>query len=82
MELTIFLICQRHLEKQLWKVLNLKANYGKNKTSVANLKSHKKQKNFCSKLYKKERKGYYERLDLNNVTDNKKIIENCKTIFV
>ena len=36
------------------------------------LKYYKKQRNFCSKLYKKERKKYYERLDLNNVTDYKK----------
>ena len=42
----------------------LESKYVKNKTS--------EQRNFCRKLYKKERKKYYERLDLNNVTDNKK----------
>ena len=45
------------------------------------LKSYKKQRNFCSKLYKKERKKYYERLDLNNVTDNKKFWKTVKPFF-
>ena len=42
------------------------------------LKYYKKQRNFCSKLYKKERKKYYERLDLNNVTDYKKFWKTVK----
>ena len=55
----------------------LERKYVRNKTN-ANLKSYKKQRNFCSKLYKKERKKYYERLDLNNVTDNKKLWKTVK----
>ena len=43
-----------------------------------NLKSYKKQRNFCSKLYKKERKKYYEMLDLKNVTDNKEFWKTVK----
>ena len=31
----------------------------------------KKHKNFCSKLYKKERKKFYSQLDIKNITDNK-----------
>ena len=31
----------------------------------------KKQSNFSSKLYKKERKNYYDALDTNNITDNR-----------
>ena len=34
----------------------------------------RKQKNFCSRLYKKERKKYYDSLDTKSVTD----IENGK----
>ena len=30
----------------------------------------KKQRNFCSKFYEKERRIYYENLDMKNVTDN------------
>ena len=37
-----------------------------------------KNRNFCSKLYKKERKKYYEMLGLKNVTDNNK--EFWKTV--
>ena len=50
------------------KRFELESKYLKNKTNE-NLKSYKKQRNFYSKLYKTERKKYYERLDLNNVTD-------------
>ena len=35
------------------------------------LKLYKKHKNFCSKLYKKERRKYYESLDMKNVLDSK-----------
>ena len=48
----------------------LESKYHKNKTSE-NLKIYKKHKNFCSKLYKKERKKYYANLNVKNVTDNK-----------
>ena len=43
-----------------------------------NLKSYKKQRNFCNKLYKKERKKYYEMLNLKNVTDNKDFWKTAK----
>ena len=55
----------------------LESEYVKNITSE-NLKSHKKTKTFCSKLYKKERKKYHERLDFNNATDNKKFWKTVK----
>ena len=35
------------------------------------MKIYKKQKNFCSKLYKKERKKIYSKIDKRKVTDNK-----------
>ena len=59
------------LRKAVAERSELKSKYVKNKTSE-NLKSYKKQRNFCSKLYKKETKKYCEKLDLNTVTDNKK----------
>ena len=46
--------------------------------SAENNKTYKKQKNFCSRLYKKERKTFYANIDIRNVTDNKKF--NCQTI--
>ena len=68
------------LRKAIMKRSELESKYVKNKTNE-NLKSYKKQRNFCSKLYKKERKKYYERLDLNNVTDNKKFWKTVKPFF-
>ena len=65
------------LRKAIMKRSELESKYVKNRTNE-NLKSYKKQRNFCSKLYKKERKKYYERLDLNNVTDNKKLWKTVK----
>ena len=64
------------LRKGITKRSELESKYVKNKTS-GNLKSYKKQRNFCSKLYKKERKKS-ERLDLNKVTDNKKLWKTVK----
>ena len=68
---------RKALRKAIMKRSELESKYVKNKTSE-NLRSYKKQRNFCSKLYKKERKKYYERLDLNNVTDNKKFWKTVK----
>ena len=59
----------------------LERKYLKNKTNE-NLKSYRKQRNFCSKIYKKNKeKKYYERVDLNNITDNKKFRKTGKTFF-
>ena len=48
----------------------LETKYLKTKTQT-DLKLYKKHKNFCSKLYKKERRKYYESLDIKNVLDSK-----------
>ena len=42
-----------------------------------NHKAYKKQKNYCSRLYKKERKKYYANLNIDKITDN---IEFWKTV--
>ena len=41
-------------------------------------KVYKKQRNYCSRLYKKERKKYYEKLNVKNVTDNKEFWKTVK----
>ena len=68
------------LRKAIMKRSELESKYVKNKTNE-NSKPYKKQRNFCNKLYKKERKKYYERLDLNNVTDDKKFWKTVKTFL-
>ena len=65
------------LRKAIMKRSELESKYVKNKTNE-NLKSYEKQRNFCSKLCKKERKKYYEMLDLKNVTDNKEFWKTVK----
>ena len=49
----------------------------KNKTTHS-LKNYKKHKNYCSRLYKKERRKYYDKFDLKNITDNKKFWKTIK----
>ena len=65
------------LRKAIMKRSELETKYLKYKTNESSLK-FKKQKNYCIRLYKKERKKYYENLDLNNVTDNKKFWNTIK----
>ena len=48
----------------------LETKYLKTKTQT-DLKLYKKHKNFCSKLYKKERRKYYESLGKKKVLDSK-----------
>ena len=48
----------------------LETKYLKTETQT-DLKPHKKYKNICSTLYKRERRKYYEPLDMKNVLDCK-----------
>ena len=45
------------------------------------MKSHKKHKNFCSRLYKKERKKHFDTLDFNKITHNKAFWKNKQPLF-
>ena len=45
------------------------------KKIAESLKKYKKHKNFCSRLYKKERKKYFDILDVNKITDNKAFLQ-------
>ena len=46
-----------------------------------NFKAYKKQKNFCSRLYKKERKRFFNNLNPSFVTDNKLFWKTIKPFF-
>ena len=59
------------LRKAIMRRSQLETKYLKTKTQT-DLKLYKKHKNFCSKLYKKERRKYCESLDMKNVLDSKK----------
>ena len=54
--------------------------YFKKKTPDS-LKKLKKQKNYCSRLYKKERKKYFESLDPRRISDNKSFWKNIQPFF-
>ena len=46
-----------------------------------NERIYKKHRNYCSWLYKKERKKYYNSLNIKEVTDNKKFWKTVKPFF-
>ena len=60
----------KNLRKAIMKRSQLENKYIRNST-VENMNKYKKHQNFCSKLYKKERKNFYSQLDIKNITDNK-----------
>ena len=41
------------------------------KWTPSSLKKYKKHKKYCSKLYKKERKAYFDKINPKKVSDNK-----------
>ena len=68
------------LRKAIANRSRLENGFYRDKTDVTK-KAYKKQKNYCSRLYKKERKRYYTNLDVRNVTDNKKFWRTMKPFF-
>ena len=58
----------------------LESKYFKNNTNE-NKARFKKQKKFCSKLYKKERKKFYSNLELKEITDNKLFWKTIKPLL-
>ena len=59
---------------------HLEKVYCKNK-SEKSFKAYKKQKSFCSRLYKKERKRFFNNLNPSFVTDNKLFWKTIKPFF-
>ena len=68
------------LRKAIMRRSELQTKYFKNGT-IESRKTFKKQKNYCSRLYKKERKNYYEKLGVNNITDNRKFWKTIKPLL-
>ena len=63
--------------KAVMRRSELKTKYLKNST-LQNLNKFRKQKDFCSKLYRKGKKKYLDKLDIKLVTDNKKFWTTIK----
>ena len=68
------------LRKAIMRRSELETKYFKLKTNDT-LKAYKKQKNYCSRLYKKERKKIFENLNLSFVADNKTFWKVVKLLF-
>ena len=68
------------LRKAISNRSRLENIYYKRKTNES-LVAYRKQKNYCSRLYKKERKRYYQNLDLRKVTENKTFWKTIKPFF-
>ena len=73
-----------YVTKQLRKGI-MRRSYLKNKfhktRSAENGRAYKKQKNYCNRLYKRERRKFYSQLNLNNITDNKKFWRTVNPFF-
>ena len=59
---------------------HLENRYYKDKSIKSKL-AYKKQRNFCSRLYKKERKMYYTKLNITNITENCKFWKTMNPFF-
>ena len=68
------------LRKAIMRRSHIEKVYYKNK-SEKSFKAYKKQKNFCSRLYKKESKRFFNNLNPSFVTDNKLFWKTIKPFF-
>ena len=70
----------KNLRKAIANRSRLENQYYKYKTAES-LRAYRKQNNFCSRLYKKERKNYYNNLDVKKITDSRKFWKTTKPFF-
>ena len=68
------------LRKAIMRRSNLQTKYFKTRTPES-LKKYRKQKNYCIRLYKKERKTFFNDLKVSNMSDNKTFWKNIQPIF-
>ena len=70
----------KQLRKAIMKRSNLENKFYKNR-SAENRIAYKKQKKYCNRLNKRERRKFYSNLDLRSVTDNKRFWNTVKPFF-
>ena len=68
------------LRKAILRRSELETKYHKHR-DIQSLRQYKKQKKFCSKLYKKERKKYYSSLNIKDIIDRKKFLKIVKPLI-
>ncbi len=62
------------------KRTQLQNKYEKSKASL-DLNAFRKHRNYVSRLYKKQRRKFYNSIDLRNFMDNKKFWKNVNPLF-
>ena len=70
----------KELRKANMKRTRLKNRFNKNRTNE-NWTAFKKQRNFCVKLLRQNKRSYYNQLDPKVVSDNKKFWKTVKPLF-
>ena len=70
----------KNLRKAMMKRSELETKFYRTKNPVDQV-AYKKQKNFVSRLYKRERRKFYNNLDIHNITDNKRFWRTMKPLF-
>ena len=70
----------KKLKKAIMKRSQLENIYSKTLTEKS-LKAYKKQKNYVNRLYKKERKMFFNSLNSSVISDNQKIWKTAKISF-
>ena len=70
----------KKLRKAIMKSSQLESMYRETLTEKS-LKAYKKQKNYVSRLYKKERKTFFNSLNPSVVSDNRKFWKTVKLLF-
>ena len=72
------------MKKELYKAIMTRSRL-KNKflrlKSIDSRNAYKKQRNLCVSLLRRTKKSYYENLDPDLLSDNKKFKETCETIL-
>ena len=68
------------LRKAIMKRSQLEKIYFKKRTQES-FKKYRKQKNYCSRLNKRERKSFFESIDSSKITDKKTFWKNNQPFF-
>ena len=68
-----------YVTKALRKTI-VRISYFRTPTTPSSLKKFKK-KHYCSKLYKKDRKAYFDKINKKKVSDNKRFWKNMQPLF-
>ena len=66
--------------KQLMKRSRLRNNFLRNRTEEDKI-IYNRQRNYCVSLLQKSKKGYYENLNIKNITDNKLFWKSVKPLL-